>query len=279
MCQFIDKLNEEITLRGYSDRTRQSYEYAVSQLAKFTGEPLNQVTEGQLEDYFRYLSLNKKLSASSVKLQLNGINFLFKHVLNRAFKIQFCCPKRKQKVPPLLSRTEVRAIIDACHHPKYKAMLAMCYGCGLRVSELIHVKVEDIDGKRQTVRVAGKGDKQRFVIISPSLLMQLRRYWCQFRPRVWLFPSSRYLEHGEMPTCATSVRKVVKRLAKHVGIKKQCSMHSLRHAYATHQLEAGMPLHQLQHQLGHSHISTTQTYLHWLPELGDHGTDLLDWEG
>ena len=153
-------------------------------------------------------------------------------------------------------------------------MIALCYGCGLRVSELVNLKVSDIDGQRQLLKVCqGKGAKDRLVIIPPSLLNLLRHYWLKYHPQTWLFGV--YYHGNTYPLGVSTVRKTLKKAALAAGITKPCSPHSLRHAYATHQLAAGMLLNQLQHQLGHKSIKTTERYLHWSPELGHKGGDLL----
>ena len=277
MSKLRQALNNEITLRGYSERTRQSYVYAVEQLAKFVNQPISTLTDLQLEQYFRHLSLDKKLSRSTILLQLNGIHFLFKYVLHKSFDIRVCWPKRQKKIPELLSRSEVKAIIDEVSNEKYQVMLSVMYGCGLRISELLNLKVKDIDGERETLKVSnGKGGKDRFVVVPPSVLTLLRYYWCRYHPIDWLFPSS---HSGGQPLHQSCLRKQLKAAWLRSGVSKRCSPHSFRHAFATHQLEAGMPLHQLQHQLGHSDVKTTSRYLHWLPELDNHGKDLLaDWE-
>jgi len=278
MASLIQQLKDEITLRGYSQRTSVSYVCAINQINKYFNQALDTLDVSQLEEYFRYLNLNKKLSRSSISLQLNAVHFCFQHVLHRTFKINICLPKRKEKIPILLSRSDVQRIISQCSNQKYQTMLSLCYGCGLRVSELTHVKIIDLDGERKTIKVTnGKGGDDRFVLMSESLLILLRRYWLKYRPNEWLFPS--YYHGSYYPIHESSVRKALKLATKSAGINKQCSPHSLRHAYATHQLESGMPLHQLQHQLGHKDIKSTERYLHWLPELGHGGVDLLkNWE-
>ena len=198
-------------------------------------------------------------------------------MLHREFAIKVSWPKKQYKIPELMSRTEVQAIIQHCTPEKYRVMLSILYGCGLRISELLNLKVQDIDGERRTFKIRlGKGNKDRFVVIPPSLLDQLRRYWCHEHPRDWLFPTSL---RGNYPISDSSLRKKLKTTLQMTGINKRYSPHSFRHAYATHQLESGMPLHQLQHQLGHNNVRTTSRYLHWLPELSNQGRDLLaGWE-
>ncbi|MCF2949659.1 site-specific integrase [Paraglaciecola aquimarina] len=273
MSKLRPALHDEITLRGYSPRTRETYVYAIEKLAKYYDQAISTLTDQQLEQYFRYLTLEKKLSRSTILVQLNGIHFLYEHVLHKKFKVKVCWPKQKQVIPELLSRAEVKLIISHVPHEKYQTMLLILYGCGLRISELMHLKVSDIDGGRETLKIRqGKGGKDRFVVVPPSILALMRLYWCRYHPGVWLFPSR---GEGKQPLNESSLRKQLKTAVRLSGINKRCSAHSFRHAFATHQLEAGMPLHQLQHQLGHSDIRTTSRYLHWLPELGHGGVDLL----
>ncbi|MBQ4864807.1 tyrosine-type recombinase/integrase [Pseudoalteromonas sp. MMG013] len=158
---------------------------------------------------------------------------------------------------------------------RLKTLIMVCYGCGLRIGELLRIKVKDIDGQRKTILIEqGKGDKSRYVVVSESVLKQLRCYWKMYHPTGWMFYSRWFMDK---PMSPSSFRKSLKKQSHSIGLQ-QCNPHALRHAYATHQLESGMPLHQLQHQLGHSDIKTTQSYLHWLPELGHGGIDLLaDW--
>ena len=156
---------------------------------------------------------------------------------------------------------------------RIKTMVILTYACGLRLSELTQVKVQNIDGQRKTILIErGKGGKSRYVVVPESALQQLRIYWRTYHPSTWLFYS---LRDFTTPIGKTTFSKALRKVAKELGMENRLSAHKLRHAYATHQLESGMPLHQLQHQLGHSDIKTTQTYLHWLPELGHGGVDLL----
>lgn len=171
-------------------------------------------------------------------------------------------------------RSEVARILSASSNIKHRMLLATCYGCGLRVSELVNLQCRHIDGERQLLRVEqGKGAKDRPVMLSPQLLQLLRDYWRQLRPPVWLFPG-RYrtqLIHVE------SAQKIFHSAKHQAGIRKTGGIHSLRHAYATHQLEAGMPIHQLQRQLGHQNIHSTLRYAHWVPgyQEGQSGGDLI----
>ena len=273
----LQQLSDEINARGYSQKTLSAYLAANDHLIRYFDQPITAISDEALGAYFRHLSLDKKLSRATIVLKLNAIHFLYTNVLHREFAIKVSWPKKQYKIPELMSRTEVQAIIQHCTPEKYRVMLSILYGCGLRISELLNLKVQDIDGERRTFKIKlGKGNKDRFVVIPPSLLDQLRRYWCHEHPRDWLFPTSL---RGNYPISDSSLRKKLKATLQMTGINKRYSPHSFRHAYATHQLESGMPLHQLQHQLGHNNVRTTSRYLHWLPELSHQGRDLLaGWE-
>nr|WP_272943725.1 tyrosine-type recombinase/integrase [Gayadomonas joobiniege] len=187
--------------------------------------------------------------------------------------LELVLPKPRQVIPQYLSRAEIALLIKNCHELRLKTMTMLCYGCGLRLRELTHVKVSNIDGQRKTIFIEnGKGNKQRYVVVPETVLHQLRVYWQAFHPTYWMF-YPRWL--NTQPISPSGYTKALRKVAKRIGLEDKCNIHKLRHAYATHQLEAGMPLHQLQQQLGHSSIKTTQCYLHWLPELGHGGIDLL----
>ena len=249
--------------RGLAVRTHQSYLGAVRDLARYFHRPPDQLQVDQIQAYFVHLVQQRGLSSASCRVYLNALRFLYLQVLHwPQFDIPIQYPKRAQKIPELLTRAEVRQIIEACENDKHRMMLLTCYGCGLRVSELVHLKVHHIDGERQLLRIEqGKGNKDRMVALSTTLLNQLRHYWLVYHPSSWLFPSSytpkRYLG-------ITSIQKVYTQSKNKVGIQKVGGSHGLRHAYATHQLEQGLPVHQLQHQLGHRQLQTTLRYVHWV---------------
>jgi site-specific recombinase XerD len=255
---------EAMQLRGFSPRTHQSYLYAITQLAKYYKQSPDRLTSAKVQTFLKYLALERELSPASCRLYLNAIRFLYLKVLGKqSFDLSFVVPKRQQRIPQLLTRNEVARIIITCINPKHRMLLEVCYGCGLRVSELVSLRVGDIDGERRLLRIEqGKGAKDRLVIIAPSLYEQLRRYWELQRPSDWLFPSEqRPKSHIDISTAQRIYRR-----AKHkAGITKTGGIHSLRHAYATHQLENGLPVHQLQRLMGHREIRSTMRYVHWIP--------------
>jgi integrase/recombinase XerD len=249
--------------RGLSIRTHKSYLGAVRGLAGYFHEPPDRLQASQIQDYFIYLVQQRGLSNASCRLYLNGIRFLYLQVLNwPQFDIPIVMPKRSQKIPELLTRSEIRQIIDACCNDKYRTMLQTCYGCGLRVGELVALKVRHIDGERCLLRIEqGKGNKDRLVVLPPTLLQQLRLYWRQYHPDPWLFPNS---NTPSLPLSISTTQKRYRQAKAQAEIVKVGGIHGLRHAYATHQLEQGLPVHQLQHQLGHKQLQTTLCYVHWV---------------
>ena len=274
MTKLRQAMIDAMLVRGFAVNTHESYLSAVEGLAKYYHRSPERLGSDEIQDYFLYLVKERHLAPASCRLSLNGIRFLYKEVLQREFKAKIQVPKRPQRIPELLMRKEVAAILEACHNHKHWMLLTVCYGCGLRVSELVNLKVGDIDGERRLLRIdQGKGAKDRLVEIPETLLLQLRRYWQLFRPHDWLFP-------GREPTTAlgvSSAQNCFKASKRRARVDKMGGIHSLRHAYATHQLAAGMPITKLQHQMGHKDIRTTLRYVHWVPNYqgGDSGTDLI----
>jgi integrase/recombinase XerD len=275
MTPLRQKMMDAMQVRGFSVRTHQSYLSAVSDLARYYHRSPAQLNTSELQAYFLYLVKERGLSGASCRLYLNGIRFLYLQVLGwDAFKVELHAPKAAQRIPELLTRAEVGQILSACKNTKHRMMLTTCYGCGLRVSELVALKVRDIDSERQLLRIEqGKGAKDRQVILSASLLEQLRDYWRRYRPTLWLFPR----RESQIALDVSTPQKVFTVAKRRTGIDKVGGIHSLRHAYATHQLEAGLPVHQLQRLLGHQNLQSTLRYVHWVPghQEGQRCTDLI----
>jgi len=161
----------------------------------------------------------------------------------------------------------VARLLKACDNPRDRMALTLCYGCGLRLSELTSLKVSDIDGERHLLRIEqGKGAKDRLVPVSDSLLGLLREYWRAYRPGPWLFCG-----RGDNAMSVAMPQRAYRRSKGRAGVLKHGGIHSLRHAYATHQLEAGLPVHRLQYLLGHRSIQSTLRYVHWVPSTSDRG--------
>jgi site-specific recombinase XerD len=250
--------------RGFSIRTHQSYLDAVSKLAQYFHQSPDRLQPSQIQEYFVYLVKYRHLSGATCRVYLNAFRFLYLQVLHwNQFDIPIHYPKRAQKIPELLTREEVSAIIKACQNPRHRTMLLVCYGCGLRVSELVALKVQHIDKERHLLRIQqGKGAKDRMVILSDTLLEHLDHYWQTYLPAQWLFPNT---QHPERALTITTIQKAFTVAKRKARVNRVGGIHGLRHAYATHQLENGLPLHQLQHQLGHQNIRSTMRYIHWVP--------------
>lgn len=274
MTPLRQKMIDAMLVRGFAVRTQQSYLEAVIQLSKHYHRSPEILTTAQLQEYFLYLVKKRQLAPATCRLYLNAIRFLYLQVLEwKEIALVLNTPKRKQRIPELLSRDEVARLLAAVENMKHRMMLTTCYGCGLRVSELMALQVSDIDGERSLLRVTqGKGGKDRQVILSATLLQQLRRYWRIFHPATVLF----YGRNPRSTLSITTAQKVFQAAKQRAGIHKVGGIHSLRHAYATHQLAAGMPLPQLKEMLGHSDLHSTMRYLHWVPQYTEgYGADLV----
>jgi site-specific recombinase XerD len=250
--------------RGFSDRTHESYLAAVTHLARYYGRSPAQLDVAELQAWFNHLAQERGLSGASCRLYLHAIRFLYLQVLKwPSFDVSLVVPKRAQRVPELLTRAEVQRILQACANAKHRMLLEITYGCGLRVSEVVALRVRDVDGERRLLRVAqGKGAKDRLVILAPDLLLELRRYWSRCRPAEWLFPRA---HAADAHLSISTAQRVFARAKASSGVQKVGGIHSLRHAYATHQLEHGLAIHELQRLLGHGNLQSTLRYVHWLP--------------
>jgi integrase len=264
MTPLRQQMIEAMQLRGFSPRTHESYLYAVEQLSRYHHSAPDKLSIAQLQAFFKHLALERELAPASCRLYLNGVRFFYLQVLGwEEFAVSMVVPKREQRIPALLNRDEVARILAASHNPKHRMLLETCYGCGLRVSELVSLRVGDIDGERQLLRIEqGKGAKDRLVLIAPTLLALLRRYWRAQRPKPWLFPSE---QRPQRHLNVSTAQRVYWRAKAAAGIDKDGGTHGLRHAYATHQLENGLPVHQLQRLLGHKDLQSTMRYVHWVP--------------
>ena len=277
MSELRQRMIEAMRQRGFSVRTHQAYLAAITELSRYYRRSPARLSAEEVKAYLRHLAVDRELSASSCRQQLHAARFFYEQVLDRRdMDLKVALPKQRQRLPELLTRAEVSRLLATCTNPKHRTLLATCYGCGLRVSELVAIRVrQDIDGERGLLRVEqGKGGKDRLVPIGPQLLEELRIYWRHYRPPVWLFCANR---SPDRPLSIATCQQVFQRVKGKAGIEKVGGIHSLRHAYATHQLQAGVSLQDLQHYLGHTSLRTTQGYLHWVPDYheGHHRHDLL----
>lgn len=264
MTALRQKMIAAMRQRGFAQRTHNTYLMVVTDLARYFHRPPDTLSTDDLQHFFNHLVQERGLSAASCRVYLHGVRFLYLHVLQwPSFDVPLTVPKKPQRIPELLTRDEVRRILAACQNSKHRMMLELCYGCGLRVTEVCHLRVSDIDSQRYQLRVTqGKGGKDRMVLLPVTLLDRLRDYWRAYRPVTWLFPSALFPDQALHSSAPQKAFTQAKRLA---GIERVGGIHSLRHAYATHVLEQGLPVHQLQRLLGHRNLQSTMRYLHWLP--------------
>lgn len=254
------QMDGDLVVRGMSVRTRQSYLGAVAGLAKHYGRSPDCITQQEVQNYLLHLIEERHLAWSSCNIVAQGLKFFYRITLKRP-EAQFEVPRARQpqKLPAILSREEVVALFAHTPSVKHRAILMTAYGAGLRLNEICHLKITDIDSDRMTLRVEqGKGAKDRYTLLSPRLLAELRRYWMAYRPTLWLFTRRGGLE----PISDVTVHRIYHAAKDRARIAKSGGIHSLRHAFATHLLEAGVDIHTIQRLMGHNHISSTLRYFH-----------------
>ena len=264
MSKLRQQLIQELVLRGCSPRTQEAYVSAVYQLAKYYRRSPDQVSDPELKDYLFYLADTKKLSASSRNQATSALRFFYAHVLGRPVeRLTRVLPRPSKEIrrPRVFSTGELERLFTVgCRHPRHRAFLMTVYGAGLRLNEACHLKAEHLDSARGQIRVVqGKGKKDRYTLLSPRLLQELRQYWKCCRPPVWLFPASR---DPQQPMIDKTAQRIFYQAVARAGLPDKGGIHSLRHSFATHLLEAGVEITVVQRLLGHSSLSTTTTYLH-----------------
>lgn len=262
MTALRQKMIEDMQLHGFAERTQKSYMQAVRQLAEYYNKPPDQISEEDLRQYFLYLKNVKKVSRSTITLALCGIKFLYERSLQRQWAtLALVRLQREKKLPVVLSVEEVRQILDRVRLWRYRVCLGTIYACGLRLQEGLHLQVSHIDEARWMVHVChGKGGKDRYVPLPQPVLEMLRQYWGSHRDPVWIFPSSHQSVKGPMDASGLQLAFHAALLSS--GIQKPASVHTLRHSYATHLLEAGLNLRIIQTYLGHTSPNTTAIYTH-----------------
>jgi site-specific recombinase XerD len=259
---------EDLQLRGLSTRTQDAYVRAVRQLAEHYGRSPELISEEEVRQYFLFLKNDKQVSVSTFKHALCGIKFFYEHTLKREWStFDLVRPRREKKLPVVFSVEEVHQVLKCLHHPRYRACLGTIYTCGLRIQESVHLQVQDIDSDRMMVHVRrGKGAKERYVPLPQSTLKMLRQFWRTHRHPAWLFPtpvgSALSPATALRPIHVSSVQKAFRSALRQSGIQKKASVHTLRHSYATHLLEAGISLRVIQAYLGHSWLKSTTIYTH-----------------
>ncbi len=264
MTEMRRRMEEELKLRGCGPRTQKSYLEWVARFAQHHRRAPEQMGEEQVRSYLMYLLEERKLSRSTLVQALCALKFFYNHVLHRPCEVEdLRFPRQqKKKLPRVLSESEVRRLLESAGNLKDQVILMTLYGSGLRLSELIHLQVSDIDSGKMQIRVRqGKGGKDRNVVLSQNLLGALRRYFRQYRPVKWLF----YGQTPQQPIDDRAIQRMVRCLSERAGLRERVTTHTLRHSFATHLLEHGTELPYIQELLGHRNIKTTMLYLRVSP--------------
>ena len=254
------RMTEDMQVRNFSPHTQESYVQQVSLFARHFGKSPEVLGPEEIRSYQIYLTNERKLATGSILIAISALRFLYKVTLHRDWCLEdiIPAPKKPQKLPIVLSPEEVLQFLSCVQSMKHRTILTICYAAGLRISEAIGLKVADIDSKRMVIRVErGKGQKDRYVMLSPKLLQILRAWWPVHKPKQWLFPGDR------VDSCISSdaVELACQKAHQRCGIAKPVTPHSLRHSFATHLLESGTDVRTIQLLLGHRSLATTARYL------------------
>ena len=282
MTQLRQRLIEDLQLKGMSERTQQMYVRAVRQLAEHYHKPPDQISDEELRQYFLFVKNVKHWSRSGTTIALCGLKFFYEQTLHRSLAtLQLVRPPREKKLPVVLSREEVRQILSQVRLLRYRTCLTTIYCCGLRLQEGTHLQVSDLDSARKLIHVhRGKGGKDRYVPLPDSTLELLRQYWKTHANPVWIFPASGrggiHRPTAERPMPIGNVQDALGAAVRASGIRKKASVHTLRHSYATHLLEAGVNLRLIQEYLGHNSAETTALYTHLTSKAQEMATQVID---
>jgi integrase/recombinase XerD len=259
---------EDMQLHGYSASTQRVYLFSVAKLAQHYHKSPELIVEDELRQYFLDLTLVQKVSRATATIALCAIKFLFQNTLQRPWpSLNLMRPPKLQKLPVVLSREEVGRILACVAILVYRICLTTIYACGLRVSEGAHLQVQDVDSSRMLLHVLGKGSKERLVPLPEKTLYSLREFWRTHRSKPWLFPARRSEPKAPCPVRIENLQEAFARALQLSGVNKAAHVHSLRHSYATHLLEARVNLRVIQEVLGHRSPKTTAIYTHLTPAV------------
>ena len=249
-------------LKNLSNHSQRAYLAAVTGIARHYRRSPDKVTNKMIEDYLLYLKNEKGNSPNSCSIVLTGLRFFYKNVMKKEISIGYSVRKIPRKLPTVLTKEQVWKITCAPENLKHRLILMTTYAAGLRASEVIALKPGHIESQRMLIKVEdGKGRKDRYTMLSVRLLDELRHYYRKFRPKTYLFPSS-FKKRKDRPLSYEAVRSIYEKARKNAGVKKGEGLHTLRHSFATHLLEAGYDIRKIQVLMGHARLTTTMIYLH-----------------
>ena len=258
---------DQITLSGRSQNTAVTYAREIKLLGLWTKKKLDKINEEDLRNYMLYRRNDCELGASSMRILYNGLKALYQDILGKEWPLlELIKSQKEERLPVVISREEVQAILKHAYKPQHQAYLRLIYSCGLRLSEGLNLTVNDINGKRKLIHIHGKGAKDRYVPIADKTYEYLRWYWAKHRDPLYIFPAlNKHKKSGlaTKPMSVSAVQSGLRRAVKQAGITRSgIHIHTLRHSYATHLLENGVSIKTVQEYLGHSSLQVTIVYLH-----------------
>lgn len=252
----LDKLETELKIRGFSYRTVENYLYHNKKFLDFTKKDPKEVIEDDAKKYIAYLMSNRKLKPSSVNLALSSLKFFYNEIVKNPAFNAVKAPKLEKNLPTVLTKEEIKKLLNAVENPKHRLLIEFMYSSGLRVSECVSLKIDDLDFNEKIGKIKhGKGNKERYIILSDNLLKHLNDYLSTRK-----HDSAFIFSIKNRPITIRQAQKVVKETAKKAGIRKRVFCHALRSSFATHLLESGTDIRVIQELLGHSNLATTQIY-------------------
>ena len=275
MTELRQKMIRTMDLKNLSKHTQRTYLHAVTGLAKHYHASPDTITDEMIDDYLLYLKNERGRSPSGCRTALIGLKFFYSHILDRQLCVNFSLTVRPRKLPTVLTQEQIWKIICAPKNLKHRLLLMTTYSAGLRAGEALRLKPENIDSKRMLIKVDGKRQKDRYTMLSTRLLVELRRYYRKYHPKTYLFPSS-LKKNKDKPLHYESLRNVYEGARKKANVKNGVGIHTLRHSFATHLLEAGYDIRKIQVLMGHTRLSTTMIYLHVSRETLSKGPSPLD---
>jgi len=260
MGKLKEQMKMDLELKGYSPKTQAAYLGYMKNFARYFGRSPAKMGEKEIREYLYHLVTGKQVSTSSINGAYSALKFFYQTVLQGNWNIaKIPRTKVRKKLPIVLDGSEIKQLFAVTTNLKHRAILMITYSAGLRVSETAHLKVSSIDSKRMQLRIAqGKGNKDRYTLLSPVALDLLRDYWRQYRPFSWLFPG----RLPDRPISTRAIQKTFENAKRKAGIQKPATVHTLRHSFATHLLEAGTDIYRVQKLMGHTTPKTTTIYIH-----------------
>jgi integrase/recombinase XerD len=261
VTQLRQKMIRAMELRNLSSHTQRAYLRAVTGIARFYNQSPDKMTTEKIEDYLLYLKHDKGIAPNSCYSALTGLRFFYKNVVENEIPVTYSIRRTARKLPEVLTMEDVWKIICSTNNLKHRLILMTTYSAGLRASETINLKPKHINSKTMLIKVKGKGKKDRYTLLSKKLLIELRTYYKKYRPKTYLFPSS-FGKRKDQTLSYETIRSVYEDARKKADVNRGAGVHTLRHSFATHLLEAGYDLRKIQVLMGHARLTTTMIYLH-----------------